>query len=236
MYVILSSFFDIFSHVPQCFLIVSNQVEDVEEEAQAAEAAVKKILEEAEDVDEKRKDEDTNGDVPDVTKTELIKKKLEEIQLEPKEEEKCESEDEIPEEIEEAATDEEAEKSEGQKNFDRMMKEVDNHDNQDSEELGATESDEVMEVEVDEDVRDAIEKRISGVVENTEQPADEKEDIEVVSKDVVDEDTETEKDVTERELANDDVELKEDETMVGEYFITFKFELLIQREFFSLST
>ena len=203
----------------------------MEEEAQAAEAAVKKILEEAEEGDEKRKDEDTNGDVPDVTKTELIEKKLEEIQLEPQEEEKCESEDEIPEEIEEAATDEEAEKSEGQKNFDRMMKEVDNHDNnQDSEELGATEGDEVMEVEVDEDVKDAIEKRIPVVVENTEQPADDKDDIEV-SKDVAGEDAEAENDVTEREVANDDVELKEDETMVGEYFITFKFELLIQRDF-----
>merc|ERR1712032_1578793 len=133
----------------------SQEVEDVEEEVKAAEAAVKKILKEAEDEgDEKRNGKDTNGDVPDVTKTETIEKKSEENQSEPKEEEKCESEDEIPEEIEveEAATDEEAEKSEGQKNFDRMMKEVDNHDNQDSEEQGATESDEVMEVEVDEEV------------------------------------------------------------------------------------
>ena len=154
--------------------------------------------------------------MPDVTKTETIEKKSEENQSEPKEEEKCESEDEIPEEIEveEAATDEEAEKSEGQKNFDRMMKEVDNHDNQDSEEQGATESDEVMEVEVDEEVKDAIEKRLSGVLEDTEQPADDKKDVEV-SKDAACEDAEAEGDVTKRELANDDVELKEDETMVN---------------------
>merc|ERR1711874_268835 len=115
----------------------SQQVEDVEEEAKAAEAAVKKILKESEDDGvEKTKDEETNGDVPDVTKTET--EELEEIQLDPKEQDKCESEDEIPEEVEveEAATDEEAEKSEGQKNFDRMMKEVDNHDNQSSEEQG----------------------------------------------------------------------------------------------------
>ena len=151
-----------------------------------------------------------------MTKTETIEKKSEEDQSEPKEEEKCESEDEIPEEIEveEAATDEEAEKSEGQKNFDRMMKEVDNHDNQDSEEQGATESDEVMEVEVDEEVKNEIEKRLSGVLEDTEQTADDKKDVEV-SKDAAGEDAEVERDVTERELPDDDVELKEDETMVN---------------------
>merc|ERR1712032_1270542 len=69
----------------------SQEVEDVEEEVKAAEAAVKKILKEAENEgDEKRKDEETNGDVPDVTKTETIEKKSEENQSEPKEEEKCE--------------------------------------------------------------------------------------------------------------------------------------------------
>ena len=146
--------------------------------------------------------------MPDITKTET--EELEEIQLEPKEDEKCESEDEIPEEIEveEAATDEEAEKSEGQKNFDRMMKEVDNHDNQNSEEQGVGESDEVMEVEVDEEVKDAIEKRISGGVENT----DAKENIEASKEETVNENGEAEKDVREGELPN---EVKEEETMVS---------------------
>ena len=146
--------------------------------------------------------------MPDITKTET--EELEEIQLEPKEEGKCESEDEIPEEIEveEAATDEEAEKSEGQKNFDRMMKEVDNHDNQNSEEQGVGESDEVMEVEVDEEVKDAIEKRISGGVEST----DAKEDIEASKKETVNENGEAEKGVREGELPN---EVKEEETMVS---------------------
>ena len=146
--------------------------------------------------------------MPDITKTET--EELEEIQLEPKEDEKCESEDEIPEEIEveEAATDEEAEKSEGQKNFDRMMKEVDNHDNQNSEEQGVGESDEVMEVEVDEEVKDAIEKRISGGVENT----DAKENIEASKEETVNENGEAEKGVREGELPN---EVKEEETMVS---------------------
>ena len=146
--------------------------------------------------------------MPDITKTET--EELEEIQLEPKEDEKCESEDEIPEEIEveEAATDEEAEKSEGQKNFDRMMKEVDNHDNQNSEEQGVGESDEVMEVEVDEEVKDAIEKRISGGVETK----DAKENIEASTEETVNENGEAEKDVREGELPN---EVKEEETMVS---------------------
>merc|ERR1719341_1982277 len=91
------------------------------------------------------------------------------------------------------------------------MKEVDNHDNQ---EQGATESDEVMEVEVDEEVKDAIEKRLSGVLEDTEQTADDKKDVEV-SKDAAGEDAEVERDVTERELPDDNIELKEDETMAS---------------------
>ena len=145
--------------------------------------------------------------MPDVTKTE--RKELEEVEA--KEEGKCESEDEIPEEIEieEAATDEEADKSEGQKNFDRMMKEVDNHDNQNSEEQEVTDCDEVMEVEVDEEVKDAIEK---GIVEK--EAADDKEEVEE-SKEVINENAEAEKDVTEGDLSNDDVELKEDETSVN---------------------
>merc|ERR1712233_180579 len=72
----------------------SEQVEDIEEEVKAAESAVKKILKESENSDEKTKDEDTNGDVPDLPKTE--RKELKEVKLEGNEEGKCESEDEIP--------------------------------------------------------------------------------------------------------------------------------------------
>merc|ERR1719341_2896863 len=86
-----------------------------------------------------------------------------------------------------------------------MMKEVDNHDNQNCEEQEGAESDEVMEVEVDEEVKDAIEK---GIVEKAEETADDKEEVEETN-----ENAEAEKDDTEGDLPNDDVELKEDETL-----------------------
>merc|ERR1712107_488349 len=116
---------------------------NIEKEVEAAKNAVEKILEEAEG--SKEKEDTINGDVPDADRTES-EEKPQELENKLSDEVKSESEDEIPEEIEveEAATDEEAEKSEGQKNFDRMMKEVDNQE----EEEAAAESDEVMEVEV----------------------------------------------------------------------------------------
>ena len=74
-----------------------------------------------------------------------------------------------------------------------------------------------MEVEVDEEVRDAIEKRISGAVESGEQPKDDKEDIGEAAKETDIDNGEAEKET------DDDAEPKEDETTVNKKKTNYKY-------------